>query len=219
MSASRDEGLIPQVVPLFIYHYRLGSHPAYGSCNMAERCIDANVMIAGWKNPLNIYEALGVGQLRTRLQVAARRGLTRFVVQTSAEEGVLTGERGSYRLTHHATTLHVPTTVQGVLAARIDRLTPEEKALLQQLAVIGREFPLRLVQHIVSQSEEELYRLLSSLQRKEPIFSFREVSRELSCSSLWLRSHKLYTRAQLSPRRLRRAVSDMGATKVASMFM
>ena len=27
------------------------------------------------------------------------------------------------------------------LAARIDRLAPDEKALLQQLAVIGREFP------------------------------------------------------------------------------
>ena len=38
-----------------------------------------------------------------------------------------------------------PTTVQGVLAARIDRLTPDEKALLQQLAVIGREFPLSLI--------------------------------------------------------------------------
>ena len=37
-------------------------------------------------------------------------------------------------------TLHIPATVQGVLAARIDRLAPEEKALLQQLAVIGHEF-------------------------------------------------------------------------------
>jgi class 3 adenylate cyclase len=61
------------------------------------------------------------------------------VVQTLAEEGVLVGDRGSYRLTHHAPTLHIPTTVQGVLAARIDRLAPDEKALLQQLAVIPGE--------------------------------------------------------------------------------
>jgi predicted ATPase len=60
--------------------------------------------------------------------------------------------------------------VQGVLAARIDRLTPEDKALLQQLAVIGREFPLSLVRQVVPQSEEELYRLLSSLQRKEFLY-------------------------------------------------
>jgi predicted ATPase len=66
--------------------------------------------------------------------------------------------------------LHIPTTVQGVLAARIDRLAPDEKALLQQLAVIGREFPLSLVRQVVAQPEDELYRLLSSLQHKEFLY-------------------------------------------------
>ena len=50
--------------------------------------------------------------------------------------------------------------MQGVLAARIDRLAPDEKALLQQLAVIGREFPLSLLRQVIPQPEEELYRLL-----------------------------------------------------------
>jgi predicted ATPase len=92
------------------------------------------------------------------------------VVQTLAEEGVLVGDRGSYRLTHYAPTLHIPTTVQGVLAARIDRLAPDEKALLQQLAVIGREFPLSVVRQVLPQSEDDLYRLLASLQRKEFLY-------------------------------------------------
>jgi tetratricopeptide (TPR) repeat protein len=60
--------------------------------------------------------------------------------------------------------------VQGVLAARIDRLAPDEKALLQQLAVIGREFPLSLIRQVIPQPEEELYRLLSSLQHKEFLY-------------------------------------------------
>ena len=68
------------------------------------------------------------------------------------------------------TDLHIPTTVQGVLASRIDRLTPDEKALLQQLAVIGRQFPLSLVRHVLPQPEDELYRLLSSLQHKEFLY-------------------------------------------------
>ena len=38
------------------------------------------------EEPLNIYEVLGVGPLRTRLQVAARRGLTRFVGRQSEME-------------------------------------------------------------------------------------------------------------------------------------
>ena len=67
--------------------------------------------------------------------------------------------------------LHVlPTTVQGVLAARIDRLASDEKTLLQQLAVIGREFPVSLLRQVITQPEDELYRLLVSLQRKEFLY-------------------------------------------------
>jgi len=42
--------------------------------------------IKGVEEPLNIYEVLGVGPLRTRLQVSARRGLTRFVGRQSEME-------------------------------------------------------------------------------------------------------------------------------------
>ncbi len=92
------------------------------------------------------------------------------VVQTLAEEGVLHGERGNYRLEKAPAELHISPTVQGVLTARIDRLAAAEKALLHQLAVIGRQFPLSLVHQVVPQPEEELYGLLSSLQRKEFLY-------------------------------------------------
>jgi predicted ATPase len=92
------------------------------------------------------------------------------VVQTLAEEGILLGERGHYRLEKAPSELHISPTVQGVLTARIDRLAAAEKALLHQLAVIGRQFPLSLVHQVVTQPEEELYRLLSSLQRKEFLY-------------------------------------------------
>jgi predicted ATPase len=92
------------------------------------------------------------------------------LVQTLAEEGTLSGEHGSYRLVQAPTTLQLPSTVQGVLAARIDRLTPDEKALLQQLAVIGRQFPMSLIRQVVTRPEEDLYRLFSSLQRKEFLY-------------------------------------------------
>ena len=92
------------------------------------------------------------------------------VVQTLAEEGALNGERGNYRLETTPTELHISPTVQGVLAARIDRLSAEEKGLLQQLSVIGRQFPLGLVKQVVRQPEEEVYRVLSSLQAKEFLY-------------------------------------------------
>jgi class 3 adenylate cyclase/predicted ATPase len=90
------------------------------------------------------------------------------IVQDLREQGLLpVGAHGRAPL---PTDLHIPTTVQGVLAARIDRLAPEEKALLQQLAVIGREFPVSLIKQVIAQPEDDLYRLLSSLQHKEFLY-------------------------------------------------
>src|SRR5262249_29929337 len=63
-------------------------------------------------------------------------------VRTLVETGVLDGERGAYRLAQTLPAIQVPVTVQVVLAARIDRLPPEEKDLLQTAAVIGTEVPL-----------------------------------------------------------------------------
>jgi predicted ATPase len=66
--------------------------------------------------------------------------------------------------------LQIPPTVQGILAARIDRLAPDEKALLQQLSVIGRQFPLSLIRQVIAQPEADLYRRLASLQHKEFLY-------------------------------------------------
>jgi predicted ATPase len=56
---------------------------------------------------------------------------------------------GTVRLTRSLNELRIPPTVQAILAARIDRLPPDEKDLLQTLAVIGREFPLGLIRRVV----------------------------------------------------------------------
>ena len=56
-------------------------------------------------------------------------------VRTLVETQVLVGEPGAYRLAKALPSMQVPATVQAVLAARIDRLPPEEKQLLQTAAV------------------------------------------------------------------------------------
>jgi tetratricopeptide (TPR) repeat protein len=66
--------------------------------------------------------------------------------------------------------LKIPPTVQGILAARIDRLPADEKDLLQTLAVMGKEFKLGLVRAVVANSEGELERMLSDLQLGEFIY-------------------------------------------------
>src|SRR5262249_54128637 len=57
-------------------------------------------------------------------------------VRTLAETGGLAGEPAAYRLARPLESTQVPVTVQAVLAARIDRLAPEDKRLLQCAAVI-----------------------------------------------------------------------------------
>jgi class 3 adenylate cyclase len=92
------------------------------------------------------------------------------VVQTLVEDGVLTGAAGHYQLTRALSALQLPSTVQAILAARIDRLAPDEKTLLQRLSVIGREFPMSLVRRVIDEPDVELHRLLGSLQQKEFLF-------------------------------------------------
>ncbi|PLQ00461.1 adenylate/guanylate cyclase domain-containing protein [Cupriavidus pauculus] len=86
------------------------------------------------------------------------------MVQTLVEEGTLLGQAGGYRIAQAPGLLHMPTTVQGVLAARIDRLPLPQKALLQTLAIIGKEFPLSLVRLVSATDERQLRPLLADLQ-------------------------------------------------------
>jgi class 3 adenylate cyclase/tetratricopeptide (TPR) repeat protein len=91
-------------------------------------------------------------------------------VRALVETGGLVGERGSYRPFKPLDRLLVPASVQAVLAARIDRLPPEEKRLLQTAAVIGTEVPFALLQALGELSEEELRRTLSHLQAAEFLY-------------------------------------------------
>jgi tetratricopeptide (TPR) repeat protein len=63
--------------------------------------------------------------------------------------------------------------VQAVLAARIDRLPPEDKRLLQTAAVIGTEVPLLLLHHIAEVPEDALHRGLAHLQGAEFLYETR----------------------------------------------
>ena len=69
----------------------------------------------------------------------------------------------------------MPETVQAVLAARLDRLPPEAKALLQVAAVIGTEVPGSLLQVVTACSEATLRQHLAHLQGAELLYAARPV--------------------------------------------
>jgi class 3 adenylate cyclase/tetratricopeptide (TPR) repeat protein len=112
----------------------------------------------------------------TQLLMARTEGNPFFLeesVRTLVETGTLVGERGAYRLAQALPTIQVPATVQAVLAARIDRLPPEEKTLLQTAATIGTEVPVPLLQAIAELPEAALYHGLEHLQAAEFLYETR----------------------------------------------
>ena len=91
------------------------------------------------------------------------------IFQALIEDGSLQ-RNGKVKLFRPVEQLKLPPTVQGILAARIDRLPPEQKELLQTLAVIGTEFPFTLVREVFQSPPDHLDRLLSGLQTGEFIY-------------------------------------------------
>ena len=109
----------------------------------------------------------------TRLLIERTDGNPFFleeIVRTFVETGGLVGERGAYRLGSALQAIQVPPTVQAILAARIDRLPPDEKALLQTASVIGTDVPLILLHAITNQPEPDLRREVAHLQTAEFLY-------------------------------------------------
>ena len=92
-------------------------------------------------------------------------------VRTLIETKVLIGERSVYRLSPGPDELEhrvqIPATAQAMLAARIDRLAPEDKRLLQAAAVIGHDVPLALLAVIAREPQDMVRGCLARLQAGE----------------------------------------------------
>jgi class 3 adenylate cyclase len=97
-------------------------------------------------------------------------GVPLYAVETVRmllDRGLLTADGSSYALTGEVTSLEVPETLHGLIAARLDGLPVEERRLLQDAAIVGKTFTLAAAAAVSGLSEEELDPLLGSLVRKE----------------------------------------------------
>ena len=124
------------------------------------------------------------------------------MVRTLFERGALRRD-GALEIVTPLDEIRVPPTVNGILAARIDRLSAEEKELLQTLAVIGKEFTLGLVKRVASPAmHERLEGMLSDLQADgfvyeepaagESIYSFKHaLTQDVAYNSVLVERRKL----------------------------
>jgi class 3 adenylate cyclase/tetratricopeptide (TPR) repeat protein len=153
------------------YQHGWDRHPSYAQLRLDPLPpASAEVLLQGL-----LGDDAGLEPLKTRL-IAHTQGNPFFLeesVRTLVETQVLVGERGAYRLAKALPSIQVPATVQAVLAARIDRLPPEEKALLQTAAVIGTEVPLALLQDVAEAPETALRLGLTHLQAAQFLYETR----------------------------------------------
>jgi tetratricopeptide (TPR) repeat protein len=106
-------------------------------------------------------------------QLLVKRGNPFFLeetVRTLVETKALEGSRGRYRLTQPLQALQVPSTVQTILAARIDRLATEDKRLLQTASVVGKDVPFAPLQAIAELQDEALRGGLNRLRAAEFLY-------------------------------------------------
>src|SRR5262249_14749819 len=91
-------------------------------------------------------------------------------VRALIETKVLVEEGGADRLTRGPEGQQIPATAQAILVARIDRLRPEDKRLLQAAAVIGRDVSVALLRAIVNDPADSLHESLARLQAAEFLY-------------------------------------------------
>jgi class 3 adenylate cyclase/tetratricopeptide (TPR) repeat protein len=88
---------------------------------------------------------------------------TEELIRSLVEHLALVGEPGDYRLGIAGGPDVLPPTVQAVIGARIDRLKPAERDLLQRASIIGKEFQLAILQSVADSPPAELEATLGRL--------------------------------------------------------
>jgi class 3 adenylate cyclase/tetratricopeptide (TPR) repeat protein len=94
-------------------------------------------------------------------------------VRMLVETRMLIGARGAYRAAPDSQTVKVPATVQAILAARIDRLSAEDKRLLQAASAVGKDVPFAVLHAIAELSDDQCRQGLTRLQAAEFLYEAR----------------------------------------------
>ncbi len=88
------------------------------------------------------------------------------IIRSLIDQGALIYENQRWRATQEIADVQIPDTLQGVLLARIDRLSEDVRRTLQVASVIGKSFLYRLLEAI-AEAGRQLDSHLSQLQRAD----------------------------------------------------
>jgi class 3 adenylate cyclase/tetratricopeptide (TPR) repeat protein len=97
-------------------------------------------------------------------------GIPLYAVETVRmliDRGLLALEGSTYRPTGPIATLEVPESLHGLIAARLDGLTQEERKIIQDASVIGKTFTKPALSAVSGIPEDRVEPILAALVRKE----------------------------------------------------
>jgi class 3 adenylate cyclase/tetratricopeptide (TPR) repeat protein len=90
------------------------------------------------------------------------------VINNLIDSETLIRDNGSWKLTRPIIEAEVPSTIHGVISARLDRLKKEMKRMLQEASVIGRSFLYEILKQ-VTELKDQCERCLIGLERLDLI--------------------------------------------------
>jgi adenylate cyclase len=114
--------------------------------------------------------SLGDLAARLRARAAGNPFFVEELVQSLVQSGTLTGAKGAYRLARPVDDAAIPSSVQAVLAASIDRLAARDKDVLQTAAVIGKQFTEPVLRAVSGLAALDLAAALRALAAAELVF-------------------------------------------------
>jgi class 3 adenylate cyclase/tetratricopeptide (TPR) repeat protein len=100
----------------------------------------------------NLFGGIEVSEALRRQLVAGSEGNPLFVEQLVSmliDRGDLRLEDGAWRATRELASLEVPPTIQALLAARLDHLGQEERAIIEPASVVGLVFARAALEQLV----------------------------------------------------------------------
>jgi class 3 adenylate cyclase/tetratricopeptide (TPR) repeat protein len=157
------------------YTHQWGSKSDYSQIGLKQLGIPSSIQLIK-----TILESEEISQEIEKLVLHRTAGNPLFIeefTQMLIEDGAIQQKGSQYILNRNASDIQVPETIQGLIAARIDRLEDDIKNTLQVASVIGRDFAYHILQTITGMSEE-LKSYLFNLQDLEFIYE-KENKREL----------------------------------------
>jgi class 3 adenylate cyclase/tetratricopeptide (TPR) repeat protein len=152
------------------YTHRWGSKSSYTNIRVDQLPLPTSAEL--------VQSILGEGQMVPELKnliLGKAAGNPLFMEELThslLENGSIQRKEGHYVLSGKPSDIQVPDTVQGIIAARIDRLDESLKRIMHVASVIGREFAFRILQAI-TEMREELKAHLLNLQGLEFIYEKR----------------------------------------------